>query len=117
MVASFAIAGNSTGINRRKCVPLGTKAGNGMSEQTQLQEWLSACQKQLRIYTRWRAATVAGAALLVITLVAAWVGFRSAYSAESMFLLRALLVLALAGAGVLLLWLPLKRINHHDGVD
>jgi hypothetical protein len=88
-----------------------------MSEQTQLQEWLSACQKQLRIYTRWRAATVAGAALLVITLVAAWVGFRSAYSAESMFLLRALLVLALAGAGVLLLWLPLKRINHHDGVD
>jgi len=88
-----------------------------MSEQTQLEEWLSACQKQLRTYTRWRAATLAGVALLIITLGAAWVGFRSAYSAESMFLLRALLVLTLAGAGVLLLWLPLKRINHRDGVD
>lgn len=88
-----------------------------MSEQNQLQEWLSACQKQLRTYTRWRAATVGSLTLLVVTLIAAWVGFRSAYSAESMALLRALLLLALAGAGVLLLWLPLKRINHRDGVD
>lgn len=88
-----------------------------MSEQTQLQEWLSACQKQLRIYTRWRAATAATVFLLVITVLAAWIGFRSAYSAESTLLLRTMLLLALVGAGVLLLWLPLKRINRRDGVD
>lgn len=88
-----------------------------MSDRNQLQDWLSACQKQLRIYTQWRAAAIGGACLLLITLVAAWIGFRSAYSSDLTLLLRILLLLALAGVGGLLLWLPLKRINRRHGVD
>jgi hypothetical protein len=87
-----------------------------MSAQSQLETYLSDFRQRLKVLIVARAAAVAAAIALVLTLAAVFFGTRRAFDPTFMVSARLVLVLALIAVGAGLIAYPLYLLKRNRGI-
>ncbi|GFE91292.1 coiled-coil domain-containing protein [Steroidobacter agaridevorans] len=86
-----------------------------MTSRERLESYLAELRSRLRAHIYLRAGAVGAAGTLLLTCIAVWLFNQEGFAASIAISARIALVVLLLLVGLMLLWLPLRRLKRDDG--
>ncbi|WP_129641598.1 DUF4175 family protein [Peristeroidobacter agariperforans] len=86
-----------------------------MTSRARLESYLAELRSRLRAHIYLRAGAVGAAGTLLLTCIAVWLFNHEGFAASIAISARVALAVLLLLVGLILLWLPLRRLKRDDG--